>query len=197
MNDALAFREYFGIYPAEADLLVKLFNRRGVPFRGLNSGLTKVHIQKLREAMDECAIETTANGYRLTPEGIAECITAIMDARGVRLPGRVADIVGDVERLHDLPNGTLLRPCRLTRVVRARWEAWSRIHAETRFDGSAIYSYAEIGRLFGFDHTTVIHGCRRHAALNVDKPPVIPTNQCFAAMQAVDGPVENASGLAA
>jgi chromosomal replication initiation ATPase DnaA len=197
MNDALAFREYFGIYPAEADLLVKLFNRRGVPFRGLNRGLTAVYISMLRAAMDECAIETTPDGYRLTQDGIFECLTAIMEARGVRLPSRVAEIVEDVERRHDLPNGTLLRPCRLTRVVRARWEAWWLVHDETRFDGSHIYSYAEIGRLFGYDHSTVIYGCRRHAAMSVNKSEVSHKNQQVAHTLPVGETVQNASGLAA
>lgn len=197
MNEALAFREYFGIHPAEAEVLVKLFSRRGDAYRGINNGLTRVYISKLREAMDEGAIETTPKGYCLTEEGILECLTALMDARGVRLPRRVAEIVGEVERRHNLCSGSLLLPSRLRRVVRARWEAWWLIRAETDFRGRRVYSYSEIGRLFGFDHSTVMCGCQQHAALSVDESEVAHKNQRVANSLPVVGSVENASGLAA
>lgn len=40
-------------------------------------------------------------------------------------------------------------------VVRARWAAWAALR-----DGYGL-SYAEVGRMFGTDHSTVMRGVRR------------------------------------
>lgn len=56
--------------------------------------------------------------------------------------------------------------------VAARWEAYARIRAVGRF------SLPQIGAFFNRDHTTVLHGLRRHAeaAAAVNSLPVNPGN---------------------
>lgn len=61
-------------------------------------------------------------------------------------------------------------PVKTNMLVEARWEAFSRIRAVGRF------SLPQIGAFFNRDHTTVLHGLRRHAERSnaVNSKPVNP-----------------------
>lgn len=73
------------------------------------------------------------------------------------------EIAAEVAGAHGVPLKRLLSPSRFTPVVRARWEAMARIRAVQWPDGRPRYTLPQIGRFLGRDHTTVIHGIRRHA----------------------------------
>ncbi len=87
-------------------------------------------------------------------------------------PGRVRDfirlqtrreqrlaIVREVAARHDLGSHLLLGPSRKAEVCRARFEAFA-VMADRLGDKPS-----QIGRFFVRDHTTVLHGLRRHAEL--------------------------------
>lgn len=57
---------------------------------------------------------------------------------------------------HGVASGDIMARDRTTEVAMARQDAYHRIQATGRF------SYPAIGRFFGRDHTTVLHGVRRH-----------------------------------
>lgn len=79
----IAFREWFGVPPAEADLLATLYNADGqfipiddlLPDHDPRSVRHTVHqrIANLRKAMDTEAIDSVPRkGYRLSEVGLAE-----------------------------------------------------------------------------------------------------------------------------
>jgi chromosomal replication initiator protein len=47
-------------------------------------------------------------------------------------------------------------------VCAARWHTWHRLREEQE------YSLTQIARMFGRDHTTIMHGLRRYAAAGPD-----------------------------
>lgn len=65
------------------------------------------------------------------------------------------EIVGDVALSERVTLREMLSP------TQHRSIAWPRQHAMSECRDAG-YSYAAIGRFFGRDHTTVIHGVRRH-----------------------------------
>ena len=70
----------------------------------------------------------------------------------------VADIVRETAAKHRLTVAQLLGPCRERKYVRPRQEAMYRVFTECKH-----VSLPETGRrLGGRDHTTVLHGIRRH-----------------------------------
>ena len=70
----------------------------------------------------------------------------------------VADIVRQTAAKHRLTVAQLLGPCRERKYVRPRQEAMYRVFTECKH-----VSLPETGRLLGGrDHTTVLHGIRRH-----------------------------------
>jgi len=84
MNTAYrtAFREWFGVPPAEADILVALYTARGglmrdhqiAKFAAISLSTVKRRICTLREALESEAIDCERGaGYRLTDTGMAEC----------------------------------------------------------------------------------------------------------------------------
>ena len=82
----IAFREWFGLSPAEANILVALYEAGEgyLPATQLarQSAVTprsiSFHIVALRQALDAEAIDTErGRGYRLTEEGRAECRAAL------------------------------------------------------------------------------------------------------------------------
>jgi DNA-binding winged helix-turn-helix (wHTH) protein len=81
-----AFREWFGLRPAEADLLVILYGAAGefvarpaiAELAGVRGGSVNVHICHLRASLEAEAIDSAPRrGYRLTEQGMAECRGAL------------------------------------------------------------------------------------------------------------------------
>lgn len=73
-----------------------------------------------------------------------------------KIPSELDLIILDVARKHGLTVGEVLSDQRSQRVVRPRQEAMWRASKET------LLSLPAIGRAFKKDHTTVMHGIRRH-----------------------------------
>lgn len=80
---------------------------------------------------------------QITPEG---------DYRTMR------EIAKDVARAHRLTLDEMKTPTQARRIAWPRQEAMAAMRATGR------YSYPQIGRFFGMDHTSVIHGVRAHKA---------------------------------
>lgn len=81
-----AFREWFGLRPAEADLLAGLYEANGqVVSRGQLAAAARVVVPsvpvlvvRLRDALEAEAIDCErGQGYRLTDHGLAECRQAL------------------------------------------------------------------------------------------------------------------------
>jgi chromosomal replication initiation ATPase DnaA len=68
-------------------------------------------------------------------------------------------ILMEVSQKHRQPIKDLLSDCMFWFLVRARWEAFFRLHYELG------WSAKRIGRLFGKDHSTVIYGILRHQGI--------------------------------
>lgn len=68
------------------------------------------------------------------------------------------EIAADVAQAHRLTLDDLRQPTHARRIAWPRQEAMAAIRATGR------YSYPQIGRFFGMDHTSVIHGVRAHKA---------------------------------
>jgi len=71
-------------------------------------------------------------------------------------PISVRSIIAQVEREHGLSEGSIVSPTRKTAVIKARFEAIARAR-EARPD----LSLPQLGRIFGRDHTTVLHALRK------------------------------------
>jgi hypothetical protein len=67
-------------------------------------------------------------------------------------------ITQQVAQKYGLTSGLLRGPRRQKSIVMARFEAWWRIREECPY-----LSYPQIGMYFNRDHSTVIHGARKHA----------------------------------
>jgi hypothetical protein len=83
----VAFREWFGLSRAQAEILSALYETHdrflGADELARRGGVTRVSISYqmvvLRQALDPEAIDTERGlGYRLTDEGRAECRSAIL-----------------------------------------------------------------------------------------------------------------------
>lgn len=66
------------------------------------------------------------------------------------------EIVRQVALTHGLPPEDLMARDRRAVIADARLEAYHHIQATNRF------SYPQIGRFFGRDHTTIVTGVSRH-----------------------------------
>lgn len=75
-----------------------------------------------------------------------------------------SSILREVSAKHNIDARTLLGSARYRDAVLARNEAFYRIRHEVRVNNEPM-SYPEIGRRFGKDHTSVIHGVRRHQSM--------------------------------
>lgn len=69
-----------------------------------------------------------------------------------------AEIIKEVSLKHHVSVEEIVSQIRSAWVVAARFEAMYRIREERHL------SWAQIGRLFGRDHTSVLHGWRKHKA---------------------------------
>lgn len=75
---------------------------------------------------------------------------------------RITQIIAEVAERHDMAPAEIVGPMRWKRHCRARYEAMWLARQEVGRDGKQLYSMAEIGRVFGRDHTTVMNSLRRH-----------------------------------
>lgn len=82
----MAFREWFGLRPAEADVLIGLYVARGAfvlsqalaTAAGVGCAGIPEHVRNIRTAMDTEAVDSARRmGYRLTDGGMAECRAAL------------------------------------------------------------------------------------------------------------------------
>jgi chromosomal replication initiation ATPase DnaA len=69
------------------------------------------------------------------------------------------DIETKVAEKHGIAHEALYAPGRTLAASKARWEAWACLNAWG-------LSLAQIGRLTGYDHTSVRHGVRRFYGLS-------------------------------
>lgn len=75
-----------------------------------------------------------------------------------------SQIVHEVAKKHGLTYRDLMSRSRFREIVTARYEAFYRIRNEVQIQGEPM-SFPQIGRRFGgMDHTTVLHGYRKHKA---------------------------------
>lgn len=70
----------------------------------------------------------------------------------------VAETIRVVAEKHGVSSNALTRKGQTRRPFRARAEAMWIIYNNTR------YSYPQLGRIFGRDHTSVIRACKIHEA---------------------------------
>lgn len=78
--------------------------------------------------------------------------------RGViEIPDTMADIIERVSLETGIPIAELKSPGRRRPITYARQDFMARARATGRF------SFAQIGRFLGRDHTTIVHGVRAHA----------------------------------
>lgn len=75
------------------------------------------------------------------------------------------EIVAQVSNEYQIDTPDLLGRSKIRRIVIARYDAMWRMRQIKRDNGRNRYSYCQIGNLFDRDHTTVIHGERRHKKL--------------------------------
>jgi len=68
---------------------------------------------------------------------------------------RIDEIVGAIAGAHEVSPADIMGPTQVRRVVRARWAVWRIMRDEYQM------TLPQIGRAFGKDHTTVLHGLRR------------------------------------
>ena len=90
-----------------------------------------------------------------------------MQARGLTLMNSAVfmhEIADVVAVKHGLTRADLIGPSMLKPIVLARQEAMWELANRQRSEGQNRWSRSQIGRFFHRDHTTVIHGIRRHAA---------------------------------
>lgn len=117
-----------------------------------------------RRASDAAAIEAAANASRLVAQlrkqiaekdgKIAELKETLKDMEtGARVSAR--GTMAEVSKRRDMPLAALLGPSRAQSVVIARYEAIYEVARRCPW-----MSLSEIGRLFGRDHTTIIHALR-------------------------------------
>lgn len=69
------------------------------------------------------------------------------------------DLVVEIARQHRVAVGRVLGKERTARVVAARHAVWYTL----RQHGDVYYSYPELGRIFGVDHTSIMHAVRLFA----------------------------------
>jgi len=102
-------------------------------------------------------IERDGSCWRLTDEGIDALEMDAVSSATRELAPPVRSIVEQVASAHHVPVVDLMGRSKSRSVARARQEAMVRVRALG-------YSFPEVGRIFGRDHTTVVHACRQVAA---------------------------------
>jgi len=72
-------------------------------------------------------------------------------------------LLEEVAEEYDLKPSLILGLLKTAHIAQARQDFMWRARQMKWSDGSPRYSYPQIGDFLGRDHTTVIHGVRRHA----------------------------------
>jgi chromosomal replication initiation ATPase DnaA len=67
----------------------------------------------------------------------------------------ITEAIQNAAARHGIDAQEVLGPKRYPELVAARWEAWANAHASG-------HTFAAIARATGRDHTSVMHGVRRH-----------------------------------
>lgn len=80
------------------------------------------------------------------------------------MPPAARQIIADTAHRHRLKVSELLGRCRARAYAWPRHEAMWLIRQLRYPDGSHRYSLPQIAAFFGMDHTSVLHGVRRHEA---------------------------------
>lgn len=78
------------------------------------------------------------------------------------VPERVKAVITEVARSHGLRPADILGRERSARYVEPRQEAFFKARAISRADGAPVFSLSQLGRHFHRDHSTVLHGIRKH-----------------------------------
>lgn len=78
----------------------------------------------------------------------------------------MTDIVADVSARRRIPVDILRGKRKAKPIVLARHEAMYLMRQQKRATGEYRYSASQIGRFFGTDHSSALHGVRRHAERN-------------------------------
>lgn len=74
------------------------------------------------------------------------------------MPSQLSALLGEVAARRRLSRAEILSPHEHPYIVEARDEVW----ALAQEANARIYSAAQLGRLFGRNHSTVLRGVRRH-----------------------------------
>ena len=131
--------------------------------RSLPAGIERIRIQRELQALDRKSrdyliLEATSAA---SPEPVSEADTVEPEdaARAILSPFRWKLIIREVCLKHSVKLNEIMSTRRRRNIVDARHEAFYRLKNETSL------SLPQIGRMMGgFDHTTVLHGVKRHEA---------------------------------
>ncbi len=90
--------------------------------------------------------------------GLSPCLNITRDylLKPSEQPRPLHAILAEVCAKHGISERAFLGNIRNMEVTHARWEAWWRMRTEV---GA---SFPQIGRVSNRDHTTIMHGVRRH-----------------------------------
>jgi chromosomal replication initiation ATPase DnaA len=91
-------------------------------------------------------------------------------------PPHWSSIVKQVAKKHGLKSSDLLGPARFKNIVLARNEAFYRMRTEISVNGEPL-SFPQIAKRFHKDHSSVLHGFYKHAALIGDADVVFHRNR--------------------
>lgn len=97
--------------------------------------------------------------YPPLPTLFKPIVRDVLSVGSVASPFKWRHIVEDVAEKHGVSFETMKGDNRRKGVTAARFEVCARLYAETGM------SLPQIGRLLNKDHTTVLHGIRRHHAI--------------------------------
>ena len=149
---------------AMARLAMQEGHTPGLPEMGSTGGVTDMDRERRAERRERVALMAKKG---MQPAEIAriEGVSASVirnDFCALRLGGTVkfnpgADrIIAEVAAHHEVAVGDILGRCREPRIVKARFEAISRVQAETGM------SLPSLCKKFGRDHTSILNALHRH-----------------------------------
>jgi chromosomal replication initiation ATPase DnaA len=90
----------------------------------------------------------------------ADLMSGLKKLPRVARMAKYREMVSDFHKENKLGEGRLLLPDRRRHIVVLRWELIYRLKEQLGFTNK------ELSRLFKMDHTTILHGYRRHKELN-------------------------------
>lgn len=77
------------------------------------------------------------------------------------LPARVRAIVAEEAAKVGLQPAEIMQRTSARKIARTRWRVWRRQRNECKRANGEMVSKSRIGQMWGFDHTTVMHGLDR------------------------------------